>query len=86
MASKNDLSALKLTPKNTLGNLQTPKQPVEAIPTAKVWRKPKLPKEKQTKVVWLRFTQSEYNEIKTQAGLIPIATYIKRLIIDKHIL
>ena len=33
--------------------------------------------EKQTELVGLRFTKSELAAIKEQAGLVPVATYLK---------
>ena len=44
------------------------------------WRKPKPKAEKQSELIGLRFTLSEYEQIKTRAGLIPIATYLKDIL------
>ncbi len=74
MPSKNDLSALKIDTKNMLveaHKLQL--KPQSAI----AGRKPKLLAEKQSELVGLRFTPSELELIKTKAGLIPVATYLK---------
>ncbi len=79
MPKKNDLSALKVSNKNTLTNLEqrTIKQPAG--------RKPKPTNEKQSELVWLRFTPSEYAEIKKKAGLVPVATYLKNILINKKV-
>ncbi len=40
--------------------------------------------EKQSEIVGLRFTKSELSKIKKEAGLVPIATFLKhKLSIDK---
>ncbi len=77
MPKKNDLSALKISNKNTLTSLEqgTVKQPAG--------RKPTPAQEKQSELVWLRFTPSEYAEIKKQAGLVPVATYLKAVLMKK---
>ena len=69
MVSKNNLSALKISPTNTLNNLSSLKN------TA--WRKAKPATEKQSELIGLRFTKSELELIKAKAGLVPVATYIK---------
>lgn len=81
MANKNDLSALKVQPKNTLLNLQAP--PPEASAANTAGRKPKPVTEKQSELIGLRFTPSELEQIKQQAGLVPVATYLKNELITK---
>jgi hypothetical protein len=46
----------------------------------KAWRKPLPEAEKQTELVGLRFTKTELEAIKKQAGLVPVATYLKHQI------
>ncbi len=75
MPNKNDLSALKVTPKNSLVEARK-QQAIASIPTP-VWRKPKPKQEKQSEVIGLRFTPSEKAHIEKLAGLIPIATFLK---------
>ena len=80
MPSKNDLSALKMQPKHTLKTLQNAdKREVQQT----IWRKPKPLSEKQSEIIGLRFTQSEYDGIKKRAGLVPIATYLKDMLRSK---
>lgn len=81
MANKNDLSGLKIKPKNTLLNLQTTARSVNTQATA--GRKPKPVTEKQSELIGLRFTPSELEHIKLQAGLVPVATYLKNELITK---
>lgn len=73
MPSKNSLSALKVNSKNTLNNLE--KSQIQQNSPA--WRKPKPKAEKQSELIGLRFTPSEYKQIEQKAGLVPIATYLK---------
>lgn len=68
MPSKNNLSALKIQSKNTLTNIKTPS--------------PQKTASKQSKMVGLRFTPEEYQKIKSQAGLIPVATYLRHLLAE----
>lgn len=68
MPSKNNLSALKIQSKNTLTAIKTP-TPQKTTP-------------KQSKMVGLRFTPEEYQKIKAQAGLIPVATYLRHLLAE----
>ncbi len=68
MPSKNDLSALKVQSKNTLTAIKTPTL--------------KKVTEKQSKMVWLRFTPSEYEKIQAKAGLVPVATYLRHLLAE----
>jgi len=75
MVNKNDLSAIKVEPKNTLANIKK-----NTIGQAKAWRKPLPIKEKLSELIWLRFTPSELEQIKEKAWLVPIATYIKNLL------
>lgn len=81
MANKNDLSGLKIQPKNTLLKLQVPAWSVNTQGTA--GRKPKPVTEKQSELIGLRFTPSELEHIKQQAGLVPVATYLKNELITK---
>ena len=81
MANKNDLSALKVQPKNTLINLQSHAQKAPSANTA--GRKPKPVTEKQSELIGLRFTPSELEQIKQLAGLVPVATYLKNELITK---
>lgn len=80
MVSKNDLSAFKLKPKNTLEKIQHSQEIKAPEPSVKAWRKPLPNAEKQTELVGLRFTLSELEAIKTQAWLVPLATYLKHII------
>ncbi len=78
MPSKNDLSSLKVESKNSLVEAQeelNKKQPSTA------WRKPKPLMEKQSEIVWLRFTKSELAKIKEKSGLVPIATFLKNIFV-----
>ena len=79
MPSKNDLSSLKVSSKNTLNNLE------KSISNqhSPAWRKPKPKAEKQSELIGLRFTLSEYEKIKTNAGLVPIATYLKNALFSQ---
>lgn len=73
MLSKNDLSALKIQHKNTLQNIQ--KENLTNKP--KSWPKPKPIEAIQSKIIGLRFTEQQYEQIKQKAGLIAHATYLK---------
>ena len=75
MVNKNDLSALKAEPKNTLANIKK-----NTIEQAKAWRKPKPISEKQSEKVTLKFTIGEMEIIKEKAWLVPIATYLKAML------
>lgn len=75
MPSKNDLSALKVKSKNSLVKAQETFNKKQGNSTA--WRKPKPVMEKQSEIVWLRFTKSELAQIKEKAGLVPVATFLK---------
>lgn len=77
MPSKNDLSALKIKPKNTLLNV---KNSLSSDIPAKAWRKPKPRAQKQSELIGLRFTLNEAELIKEKAWLVPVATYIKDLL------
>lgn len=68
MPSKNDLSALKVQSKSTLKNVRAPIQHTE--------------KEKLTEIAWVRFTRSEYEAVKAKAGLVPVATYLRHLLLE----
>lgn len=74
MVSKNDLSALKVNPTKTLAKAEI--NNLSSLKNA-AWRKAKPITEKQSELIGLRFTKSELDLIKSKAGLIPIATYIK---------
>jgi len=74
MNNKNDLSAIKVQPKNTLANLAATKMS---------WRKSKPIAEKQSELVGLRFTPSELAKIKEKAGLVPVATFLKNELVEK---
>lgn len=39
--------------------------------------------EKQSEIVGLRFTKSELAQIKGKAGLVPVATYLKNLLVTE---
>ena len=39
--------------------------------------------EKQSEIVGLRFTKSELAQIKKVAGLIPVATFLKNLLVTE---
>ena len=80
MPSKNDLSALKVQEKHTLKALRNTDKREEH---QTVWRKPKPLSEKQSEIIGLRFTQSEYDGIKKRAGLVPTATYLKDMLRSK---
>lgn len=77
MPSKNDLSVLKIQPKNTLVNI---KNHIDNSMPAKAWRKPKPVALKQSELIGLRFTLREVEMIKEKAWLIPVATYLKDLL------
>ena len=77
MPSKNDLSAIKIQPKNTLVEVKNNLQ--NTVPV-KAWRKPKPVALKQSELIGLRFTLSELEMIKEKAWLIPVATYLKDLL------
>lgn len=66
MPNKNDLTAFKVESKNKLVQVQAPAS------------KP----EKLTEMVWVRFTPSEYARLKEKAGMIPLATYLKHLLME----
>lgn len=80
MASKNDLSGLKINPKNTLLNLQ---KSVWNVPAWVAGRKPKEATEKQSELVGLKFTLSEMQAIKERAGLVPVATFLRNELMTK---
>ena len=80
MPSRNDLSGLKIEPKNTLIGLQ---QPDLSVKNGTPWRYPKPPQEKQSQVVGLRFTPSEIETLKKHAGLVPLATFIRDQLMSK---
>jgi len=77
MPSKNDLSAIKIQPKNTLVEVKNSLQNTAPV---KAWRKPKPVALKQSELIGLRFTLSEVEMIKEKAWLIPVATYLKNLL------
>ncbi len=74
MPSKNDLSSIKAEPKNTL--IKTPK-PASKQTKRRVGRPPKPVKEKESELLGLRFTPSEFMVLKEKAGLVPLATFVK---------
>ena len=81
MPKKNDLTAIKVQPKNTL----TPQTSIPEVPPAPLLPKTrggrkKTPEEKESEVVGLKFTPNEKAKILQKAGRIPLATYIKDLI------
>ena len=80
MPSKNDLSVLKIQPKNTLVNV---KNNLQNSTPVKAWRKPKPTALKQSELIGLRFTLSEIEMIKEKAWLIPVATYLKDLLANQ---
>ncbi len=80
MVNKNDLSTLKMHYKNTLLNIE---KSVWRTSTHVAGRKPKEWQEKQSEMVGLRFTPSELATIKQQAGLVPVATFLKNALITK---
>ncbi len=69
MPSKNDLSSIKLKSNKTLETI--------SVRSKTAWRRAKPPAEKCSEIVGLKFTPSEMETIKNQAGLIPLATYLK---------
>ena len=75
MVNKNDISDLKIEPKNTLINIKK-----GTVEQAKAWRKPKPISEKQSEKVTLKFTIGEMKIIKEKTWLVPIATYIKAML------
>ena len=77
MPSKNDLSAIKIQPKNTLVGV---KNNLQNSTLVKAWRKPKPVALKQSELIGLRFTLSELEMIKEKAWLIPVATYLKDML------
>ena len=84
MPRKNDLSAIKVQPKNTL----TPQTEIPSVPSAPLLPKAKggrkkTPEEKESELVGLKFTPSEKAKISQKAGRVPLATYIKDLIRSK---
>ena len=80
MPSKNDLSSLKVQSKNSLVEAQKELNNKQSSPA---WRKPKPIMEKQSEIVGLRFTKLELEQIKKQAGLIPVATYLKNKLVSQ---
>ncbi len=74
MPSKNDISSIKAEPKHTLTKTSKP-----ATKPAKrgVGRPPKPVKEKESELLGLRFTPSEFKVLKEKAGLVPLATFVK---------
>ena len=79
MPSKNNLSSLKVQSKNSLVEAQ--KEFNKKLGATTAWRKPKPIIEKQSETVGLRFTKSELAQIKEKAGLVPVATYLKNLLV-----
>ena len=73
MPGKNDVSVWKVKSKNTLINLEKS----STNQNSPAWRKPKPKAEKQSELIGLRFTLGEYEQIKANSGLVPIATYLK---------
>ena len=65
MPSKNDLWAIKLKTQPILDTSQ------------KSWRPPKAPIDKCSEAVVLKFTPLEFNVIKQEAWLVPLATFLK---------
>lgn len=82
MPSKNDLSALKAKPKNTLKQ-SVDAQPVKPANKAKVGRKAKSPAEKESFSLMLKLTEAEGQRLKEKAGMVPLATYVKAHLRDK---
>lgn len=78
MPSKNDLSVLKIQSKNTLVDV---KNSIKETTPVKAWRKPKPTALKQSELIGLRFTLNELEMIKEKAWLIPVATYLKDLLV-----
>lgn len=69
MPGKNDLSSLKVKTEWKL--------PSQSNELSQTGRKPMSPQERKTEVIGLRFTPWEFEQIKRQAGLVPVATYLK---------
>ena len=74
MVSKNNLSAIKINPANTLAKAET--NNLSSLKNT-AGRKAKPVTEKQSELIGLRFTKSEIEMIKAKAGLVPVATFIK---------
>lgn len=79
MPTKNDLSSIKVKPKDTL----TKTTASDSSSQRKPGRKPKSIEEKESKTVGLKFTPSEYENLKEKAGLVPLATFIKEHLRNK---
>jgi len=79
MPSKNDLTEINSQLKKTASFIQ---QKIH-IPAG---RKTKSIADKQSEIIGLRFTPSEYKTIKKQAGLVPIATFLKNELLENSLL
>ena len=66
MPSKNSLESINIEQGTTLMNTHHT-----------VWRPPKPAEEKCSEAVLLKFKPSEIKAIREQAGLVPLATYLK---------
>lgn len=71
MPSKNDLSALKVQPKNTL--VSTPKLASKETASGRK----KAPEDKESELIGLKLTPKEKAHLQEKAGRIPLATFLK---------
>ena len=76
MPNKNDLSSLKVQSKNLLAEAQ---KELNSKQIYAAWRKPKPINKKQFEILGLRFTKSEFTEIKKKAGLLSVAPFLKNI-------
>lgn len=77
MVSKNSLASVKVKDEKTLKDIEQ----VSAIAhekKSKVGRKKKPAEEKETGIVTLKILQSELENLKKNAGVEPLSTYVKR--------
>jgi len=51
-----------------------------------VGRPPKSKSEKESKPITLKFTESQYQKIANAAGDVPLATYLKRRLLDNGLI
>ena len=75
MPSKNDLSSVMLKNEQTLQDTSY----------KKAGRRPKQAHEKCSQSVVLKFTPSEFSKIKKEAGLVPLATFLKNRLTTMNI-